>query len=202
MNRMLRRFRVRMSAHGAEVLKLHADLEGLIKMEESAWLFRTAAGMATIVEIGSYRGKSCVLLAKGSEDVGGHVTAIDPHLEFPDDDVVKFSQQDHDALMDAVRRHGVENRVTPVIKTSEDALADWDGRPIDLLWVDGDHRYEAAKFDLERWGRFVRIGGVIAAHDYTHRDEVRRAWDEVVGEDERFGPTHQVRSIAWATRTG
>lgn len=200
MRRFLRRLRVRFQPGGARALRLHDDLEGLLKIEESAWLLRTARGKSSIVEIGSYRGKSCVLLATGSEASGGHVTAIDPHIVFADDDHVAFSDEDHDKLMEAVRRHGVQERVTPIVKTSADALAEWDGSPIDLLWVDGDHSYAAASFDLRHWGRFVRPGGVIAAHDYTHRDDVRRAWDEVIGADNQFGPTGRVGSIAWATR--
>lgn len=39
------------------------------------------------------------------------------------------------------------------------------GRQIDFLFIDGDHRYEGAKKDLEMYGPLVASGGVIAIHD-------------------------------------
>lgn len=197
--RWIRRQRVRIGPDGARVLALHDDLEGKLSFEESAWLFHAARGMRRIVEIGSFRGKSCVLLALGSRETGGHVTAIDPHVNFANAKS-SFDMSDHDAMVDALRRHGVAERVTKLVATSEGALPQWDGGPIDLLWVDGDHNYPAVKFDLEAWGKFVRVGGIIAAHDYKHLEDVRRAWRDVVEADPRWGPSRFVRSIAWARR--
>lgn len=39
------------------------------------------------------------------------------------------------------------------------------GRPIDLLFIDGDHTYEGAKKDYLGYRHFVREGGIIAFHD-------------------------------------
>jgi cephalosporin hydroxylase len=39
------------------------------------------------------------------------------------------------------------------------------GRKIDVLFVDGDHRYEGAKSDFLLYRQFVRDGGIIAFHD-------------------------------------
>jgi cephalosporin hydroxylase len=36
---------------------------------------------------------------------------------------------------------------------------------LDLLFIDGDHRYEAVKADFEAYWRLVRPGGIIAFHD-------------------------------------
>jgi predicted O-methyltransferase YrrM len=200
--RRLRRLRIRVGPDGRDILRLHEELEGQLSMQESAWLYNAARDHRTIVEIGSYRGKSCVLLGMGSQAVDGRITAIDPHLPFDDGSGADYGAEDHEVLLDTVRRHGIAERVTPVLKTSRDALPEWGGDPVDLLWVDGDHRYEAVRFDLAEWGKLVRVGGTVAAHDYTHREGVRRAWDEVIGADRRFGPTQQVRSIAWTTRIG
>lgn len=39
------------------------------------------------------------------------------------------------------------------------------GRPIDLLYIDGDHSYEGVRKDFETYSRLVRPGGLIALHD-------------------------------------
>jgi hypothetical protein len=39
------------------------------------------------------------------------------------------------------------------------------GRAVDLLFIDGDHRYEGVRADFLAYRRFVREGGVIAFHD-------------------------------------
>jgi hypothetical protein len=36
---------------------------------------------------------------------------------------------------------------------------------LDYLFIDGDHRYEGVKRDLEMYGPLVRKGGLIALHD-------------------------------------
>jgi predicted O-methyltransferase YrrM len=38
-------------------------------------------------------------------------------------------------------------------------------RPIDLLFIDGDHRFEGVKDDFETYATFVRHGGLVAIHD-------------------------------------
>lgn len=66
------------------------------------------------------------------------------------------------------------------------------GRPLDFLFIDGDHSYEGVRQDYEQFGPLVRPGGLIAFHDivgdYRHRyrhgtrsdaGEVPRFWREV-----------------------
>jgi predicted O-methyltransferase YrrM len=39
------------------------------------------------------------------------------------------------------------------------------GGMIDLLFIDGDHRYEGVRKDFEMYSPLVRKGGIIAFHD-------------------------------------
>lgn len=192
--------KIRLGAHGSEILRLHKRLDGMLAVSESAWLYRSAAGKREIVEIGSYRGKSCTLLAKGCAAVGGRVTAIDPHIIGKGTTRYGTEGEDRRLLLETIRREGVAERVTEMVMTSREALAAWDGRAIDLLWIDGDHSEEGAAFDIEAWGALVRSGGIMAAHDYTRRKGVRAAWDRLVTRERGWGPTKGVRSIVWAQR--
>lgn len=58
------------------------------------------------------------------------------------------------------------------------------GRPIDFLFIDGDHRYAGVKKDYELYANLVHPGGLIAFHDIrpnAEQDsiEVYKLWDEI-----------------------
>jgi cephalosporin hydroxylase len=58
-----------------------------------------------------------------------------------------------------------------------DAIAQLlDGRKIDVLFIDGDHRYEGVKQDFENYKKFVRDGGLILLHDIVEDNGRGRAW--------------------------
>jgi predicted O-methyltransferase YrrM len=55
---------------------------------------------------------------------------------------------------------------------------------VDFLFLDGDHRYDGVKQDLEEYGALVRPGGVIALHDIVPPPAgspigVSRLWEEI-----------------------
>ncbi len=200
LRRALRRARIALSPGGRAHLRLHDSIQGQLAVEESRFLLHAARGRRTIVEIGSYRGKSAAMLALGSAPAG-HVTAIDPHIRAEGAGTTAYCADDEHAFRQTMDRLGLAARVTHIVKASADARPDWPDTPIDLLWIDGDHSYEAVRRDLEDWAPLVRPGGILAAHDYTHREGVRRAWGEIVGGDAGWGPTRHVRSIAWTTRS-
>jgi hypothetical protein len=54
--------------------------------------------------------------------------------------------------------------VRHVRRRSQEALPEFED-PVDLLYVDGAHRYTAARDDLAGWGSRVRTGGTLLVHD-------------------------------------
>lgn len=59
----------------------------------------------------------------------------------------------------------------------------WDGELFDWVYVDGDHSYEGALYDLEMSQKIVRKGGLIIGDDYKWRGPggkpgVKKAVDE------------------------
>ncbi len=62
-----------------------------------------------------------------------------------------------------------------------DVAKTWE-KPIDILHIDGRHRYEDVKEDFETWRKFVRPGGVILLHDTIvekENYEVKRFFAEI-----------------------
>lgn len=56
------------------------------------------------------------------------------------------------------------------------------GRPIDLLFIDGDHTFEGVKKDWEMYSPLVRAGGLVAFHDVAGNYEdtqVKAFWDTI-----------------------
>jgi predicted O-methyltransferase YrrM len=58
------------------------------------------------------------------------------------------------------------------------------GRPVDFLFVDGDHDYEGVRRDYDLYAPLVRRGGLLAFHDIVPGDDelvggVPRFWEEI-----------------------
>jgi hypothetical protein len=123
---------------------------------------------AQIVEIGSFRGRSTIVLALGAPD-GVPVVAIDPHLggdRGPQEygERPRLGEADRQAFAANLKRAGVTGRVRHVRRFSQQAL-DEVGGEIELLYVDGAHRFVPARADLRRWGARVPVGGRLLVHD-------------------------------------
>lgn len=154
-----------------EVQVAVADVEGWMTPGQARRLWtcaRTVRPGRTIVEIGSFRGRSMVVLASAAE-AGVELVAIDPHAgndrgphEF--EGFEDEASEDHDVFNANLEAAGVREKVRHVRKFSHEALADVPGE-IDLLYIDGAHRFKPALDDIQRWSAKVRPGGDLLIHD-------------------------------------
>src|SRR5438876_12126224 len=127
-------------------------------------LARDAAG-GCIVEVGTFRGRSTVACGLGARaGQGGRVYAVDPFLPFVGACGGRFGPADRTHLLRNLLLCGVAEGVWLLHLPSAQAAEGWT-EPIALLWLDGDHSYEAVKRDVASWGRFVACGGTVAFHD-------------------------------------
>ena len=118
-------------------------------------LLRYSRGARTICEIGCYEGRTSVALARNA---GGNVYSIDPF--FPGRLGICYSEWV--ARLNR-RRNGVRNLF--FLKGLSEEIAPEFHLPIDFLFIDADHSYEAVKADWNGWFPKVRKGGYIALHD-------------------------------------
>jgi MMP 1-O-methyltransferase len=153
-----------------------------------------------ILEIGSFKGRSTVMLAKIASHYGlGPVVAVDPHnspilLGIPSDP----DTSSYETFMNSLRTAGVSSHVEPYRAYSADVASSW-SRPLRLLWIDGDHTYEGTKKDLDGFLPHLAAGGVVAFHDALNAfpGPIRVFVENILSSD-RFGPAGFVHSIAWA----
>jgi predicted O-methyltransferase YrrM len=146
-------------------------VEGWFSPDQLARLAALAAAVPAggrIVEIGSFRGRSTIAIAR-SAPPGVEIVAIDPHAgndRGPQEirGRADAAAEDCKVFVANLDRAGVRDRVSHVRKFSHEALADVDG-PVDLLHVDGAHRFGPARDDVRRWGARVVPGGSMLIHD-------------------------------------
>jgi predicted O-methyltransferase YrrM len=154
-----------------DALRAASGVEGWMTDGQARMLWDSAGDVeapAAIVEIGSYRGRSAIVLAGAARD-GVQVVAIDPHAgndrgpgqwESP----AAEGERDHQAFLSNLERAGVAERVRHVRRPSQEALGEVDG-PVGMVYVDGAHRYAPARADIDRWGARLSPGGTLLVHD-------------------------------------
>jgi predicted O-methyltransferase YrrM len=158
-----------------------------------------------IVEIGSFKGRSTVMLAKVAAHYGlGQVVAIDPH-NFNLSEKSEVASEalprpvsTRDEFLNSLRVAGVEEQVEFHHALSRDVSSSWT-EPIRLLWIDGDHSYQGAKDDFDGFAPHVKPGGVIALHDALNvfSGPIRVFVEEMLHSN-KFGAAGFVHSIAWS----
>ncbi len=183
--------------------RLSLNTPGFLLENEIRFLGILAActpASGAIVEIGSFKGKSTVMLATMARKYGlDPVVAIDPHqgLSYLGPDVPHQSPT-FDEFLSSVKSAGLESHVEVQRAYSRDVAKNW-ARPIRLLWIDGDHSYKGCKEDFDLFSPHLAEGAVVAFHDTLNAFEgpIRVFVEEVLRSD-RFGPSGFVHSIAWS----
>jgi hypothetical protein len=155
-----------------------------------------------IVEIGSYKGKSTVMLATVAKHYGlDPVVAIDPHNYNSPELLEQRTAPDtssYEEYLSNIEAAGVSEFVETRRAYSSDVAASWN-RSIGFLWIDGDHTYKGAKADFDGFFRHVLPLGVVAFHDALHVfSGPIRVFVEDVLRSNQFGAAGFVRSIAWS----
>ena len=151
----------------AEVQAKIQATEGLITHAEAKRLYELAKSCGgTIVEIGSWKGKSTVCLALGSmAGSKGKVFAVDPHQGTYDSFSGQYTALNTEPMFrENIKRAQADDIVTPLVMKSEEAAKKWTD-PISLLWIDGAHDYENVNLDFTLWEPHLIPGGVICFHD-------------------------------------
>ena len=140
------------------------------------WQAATSAG-GNILEIGSYCGRSAVLLASAMSGTRRRLFCCDPFRENFDGMKTPEPYQIALALLNSLCRSSLAQHVTICWQDEEHLRRDWQQGRLGLLYIDGDHSYEATLGALNRWGP---LADSIAMHDYGQCESfegVKRAAD-------------------------
>lgn len=193
-----------MSDHKQAIAKA-LSIDGWLTEAEASSLHRLASeSEGPVVEIGSWRGRSTAALALGSMSGNKHpVYAVDsfigvPELDRPtaDGECPGWKSSSPEILRANLDAVGVNGLVRIIPKPSELAAPEIPDE-CGVIFVDGDHSYEAVKRDIELYGPKVRQRGYLAFHDCAESDpEVIRAVDEIITADNvNWRPRWRVDSL-------
>jgi predicted O-methyltransferase YrrM len=186
-----------------ELIHEAESVEGFLSPDEMRFLsllgaVPTASG--EVLEIGSFKGRSTIILAKASSLAGeGHVNAVDPmtapSVTDPDLGGIESSFDD---FTRNVSDHGASGRIRLHRKLSSELASEWTS-PLRLLWIDGDHTYAGTRLDLECFLPYLADGAIVAFHDVLHEFEGGvRVFMENVLLSPHFGVAGFCGSIAWS----
>ena len=185
-----------------EAVAAAETVEGLLRTDEIRLLFLAAArptGEGEVLEIGSYKGRSTVALARGALYAGQErVVGCDPFTSPASTDLV-VGRETYEAFSAALERHGLTDHVEVHQQCSGELAASW-ARPIRLLWIDGDHTYEGVKRDVEGFFPYLVKGAVVAFHDIGRQrfPGATRCFIEDVVLSDGFGACGVTDYTAWA----
>lgn len=162
---------------------------------------------AHFVEIGSFLGRSAAFMAVEIVNSGKQIRfdAVDPwinehYLDPNDAGQLAYGKGGKQlAAGESVYRIFLRNTFpllpyfTPIKLPSVEASVLYQDASLDFVFIDGDHRYESVKADIAAWQRKIKPGGILAGHDYGHKNHsgVKQAVDEIYGTDVKF-PRHNV----------
>ena len=190
----------------SDILRTVARVEGQLTEREIACLaclasVRTASG--GVLEIGTFKGRSTIVLAMASQlGQKERIMAVDP-LTSPGvtDPALKAGEcSAWEPLQANLKLAQVEHLVEFHQQYSADLARTWPaGRELRLLWIDGDHTYRGAKTDFDLFSPFLADGAIVAMHDVLHHHGgPARVFAEDILLSPHFGAAGFSGSIGWS----
>ncbi len=178
-------------------------VEGYLSPDEIRFLALLAAvptAKGEILEIGSFKGKSTIILAKSAALTNNAVVhAVDPMIAPSETDPdLKGEKSSFPDFKKNIEEKNVADKIEFHQKFSYELAETWD-KPIRFLWIDGDHTYKGTKLDFDGFVNHLEDGAIIAIHDVLHEfDGGIRVFMEDILLSPNFGACGFVGSIAWS----
>lgn len=160
-----------------------------------------------VVEIGSWKGKSSSVIAAGLRGKqNARLFCLDP---FGIDENPEYQERYYSSLLETendvlavfkrnLQQCGVASIATPIKGYSFEIIDGWT-TPIDFLFIDANHEYEAVLRDFVLWSPLVKVGGIVALHDTGHWQGPTRVMQEKLISP-NYSEVQSVDTLAWARK--
>jgi len=125
-------------------------------------------GFTKGAEVGVERGMYSEILLRNNPNL--HLYSIDAWRAYKGyrDHV---TQEACDALFQetAHRLAPYQDRNTLIRKYSMEAIGDFEDESLDFVYIDANHEFQHVVDDICEWQKKVKVGGIVAGHDYIYR---------------------------------
>lgn len=142
-----------------------SDIKGYTSGTEGKLLYKLAQKnphLGSVVELGTFHGRSAVCLAQGSKKVGGgKVFTVD---NFTGDKYVGAHLDFYPEFKKNIKRWKLEEEIVALRGDTVNIAKEWK-KPIRFLFLDADHSYQRVALDASVWERYIVSGGIVAFHD-------------------------------------
>ncbi|MEU1655050.1 class I SAM-dependent methyltransferase [Streptomyces griseofuscus] len=163
-----------------EILTAFEAAKGFMPVDEGLALYAAAVEAGALglplLEVGTYCGRSTVLVADAARAAGVTALTVDHHRgseeqqpgwDYHDPETVDPEVGLMDTLPTFRRtlfKAGLEEQVIALVGRSPQVAAVWGG-PLGFVFIDGGHTDEHATADYEGWAPHIADGGLLAIHD-------------------------------------
>lgn len=189
-----------------EMVARFDQIPGMVPIRRCVHLYLLAFGNGVrgdVIEIGSWQGRSTAYLAQACADTrNGQVHAIDTFQGNPGHET-NYLVNDTLATLEQsfrgnIERAGLADWVVVHAKHSADAAQDVRSQceGARMLFIDGEHTYEAVASDLKLYADLVLPGGSIVFDDYApgFEGDVRAIHEHVAAHPGRYGRPFQQKN--------
>ena len=149
------------------------DIDGWMDPRALQWLYETAMAMESVVEVGSWLGRSTHALLTGCP---GTVYAVDHFHGSPSErEAAHAPAKTRDIGSDFLKNVGHFPNLKLLKMESVEAAKQFEPKSIDMVFIDGEHTYESFNADFHAWLPICRK--IICGHDASYAG-VKRVLEE------------------------
>ena len=139
------------------------EIPGWMSENDLDWLYSMAKEMNSIVEIGSWKGRSTHALCSGCK---GFVYAIDHFQGSKGAQGTREHYEKPGEVYDAFLKNVGHFKNLKILKMSNlEAVKQFEDKSVDMVFIDGGHSYEEVKIDIEAW--LPKTRKLLSGHDYS-----------------------------------
>ena len=169
-------------------------VDGWLTQKEQQFLFDVSNNYESVLEVGSYLGKSSLVLLQGKAKKVVCVDNWKPyhHLE---NDTEELAEGRYQEFLENVKDYRGNGRLKIVRADSTEAAKQFEDDSIDVVFIDADHTEEGVRADIQAW--LPKAKKMICGHDYAYY------WPGVkAAVNEAFGDRFKLADTIWYVEVG
>jgi glycosyltransferase involved in cell wall biosynthesis len=154
------------------------NITGMMTEQELRWLYQTASKMTSVVELGSWQGRSTHALLSGCQGTVYSIDHWDPNYIGIPDLNERIIADNWKAFCENLKHF---TNLQIIKMPSVKAATGFRDKSVEMVFVDADHKYESVIADVTSW--LPKATKMICGHDYDpdRHPGVVKAVDEVFG---------------------